>query len=104
MSLVQHVSAIEGVDHDPEAEIDEDFRPIARKISYDVLQTPSHPVPDEEQPPATPAYNVSAVKRLSKCGHRPCIPTLLNDLVKCRSSSPFWHVGPHQVSCLDTQL
>ncbi|OOQ83449.1 putative MFS transporter [Penicillium brasilianum] len=64
MSLVQHVSAIEGVDHDPEAEIDEDFRPIARKISYDVLQTPSHPVPDEEQPPATPAYNVSAAKRL----------------------------------------
>lgn len=104
MSLVQHVSALEGVDHDPEGEIEEDFRPIARKISYDVLQAPSQPVPVEEQPPATPAYKVSAAKRLSMCGDRLCNSTLLNDLVKHRSSSPFWHVGSRRVFCLDMQL
>lgn len=71
MSLVQHVSSLEGVDHDPVAEVDEDFTPIARKISYDVLQAPSHPVPVEEQPPATPAYKVSASKRLGMCGTPP---------------------------------
>ena len=65
MSLVQHVSSLEGVDHEPDAEFDEDFTTITRKISYDVLQPPSHSVPVEEQPPATPAYKVSAAKRLS---------------------------------------
>ncbi|KAF3398219.1 Protein FMP42 [Penicillium rolfsii] len=66
MSLVQHVSSLEGIDHEPDAEFDEDFTTITRKISYDVLQPPSHPVPVEEQPPATPAYKVSAAKRLTQ--------------------------------------
>ena len=68
MSLVQHVSSLEGVDHDPDAGIDEDFTPIARKISYDVLQAPSHTVPVDEQLPATAAYEVPVVKRLGMCG------------------------------------
>ncbi|KAJ5151431.1 uncharacterized protein N7482_010683 [Penicillium canariense] len=66
MSLVQHVSSLEGVDHDPDAGIDEDFTPIARKISYDVLQAPSHTVPVDEQLPATAAYEVPVVKRLAQ--------------------------------------
>jgi hypothetical protein len=99
MSLVQHVSALEGVDHEPEAQIDEDFTPIARKISYDVLQAPSQPMPVEEQPPATPAYKVSAAKRLSMYGVAHLKqPT---DIIKYRSSSRFWRVGLRQVSCLD---
>ena len=102
MSLVQHVSSLEGVDHDREAQIDEDFTPIARKISYDVLQAPSQPIPIEEQPPATPAYKVSVTKRLSMYGivHLKQ-PT---DIMKYRSSSQFWLVGSRQVSCLDMPL
>lgn len=64
MSLVQHVSLLEGVDQDTVAQVDEDFTPITRQISYDVLQPPSQPVPVEEQPPATPPYKVSALTRL----------------------------------------
>lgn len=101
MSLVQHVSSLEGVDHDPEAEIDEDFTPITRKISYDVLQPPSQPVPVEEQPPATPAYNVSAAKRLCMYGAVHFKP--MTDIVKRRLFSPFWRAGWHQVFCLDMQ-
>jgi hypothetical protein len=101
MSLVQHVSSLEGVDHDPEAEIDEDFTLITRKISYDVLQPPSQPVPVEEQPPATPAYKVSAAKRLSMYGAVHF--ELRTDIVKRRSSSPFWRAGWHLAFCLDMQ-
>lgn len=64
MSLVQHLSSVEGTDHDPEADFQYNGPVIARKISYDVLQPPSQPVPVEEQPPATPAYKVSASRRL----------------------------------------
>jgi hypothetical protein len=69
MSLAQHVSALEGVDYEPEPDLDEDFVPITRKISYDVL----HPAyaarePTAEQAlPATPAYNHSTVKRAGMC-------------------------------------
>ncbi|KAI2790796.1 hypothetical protein POX_c03645 [Penicillium oxalicum] len=66
MSLVQHVTPLEGVDVEPDVEIDEDFHPIARKISYDVLQPPTQPVPLEDQPPALPAYQVSAARRLAQ--------------------------------------
>lgn len=65
MSLVQHVSVLEGIDREPEVEVGEDFHPIARKISYDVLQPPSQVVPVAEQTPAsTPAYKHSFSKRL----------------------------------------
>lgn len=64
MSLVQHLSSVEGTDHDPEADFQYNGPVIARKISYDVLQPPSQPVPVEEQLPATPAYKVSASRRL----------------------------------------
>jgi hypothetical protein len=101
MSLVQHVSSLEGVDHDPVAEIDEDFTPITRKISYDVLQPPTQPVPVEEQPPATPAYKVSAAKRLSMCDAVHI--KSMADTVKRRSSSPFWRAGLRQVFCLGMQ-
>ncbi|KAJ5551450.1 Major facilitator superfamily domain general substrate transporter, partial [Penicillium sp. DV-2018c] len=66
MSLVQHVSAIDGIDREPEPDtIDEcDFAPIRRKISYDVLHRPTEPVPTADLRPGTPAYKHSTAKRL----------------------------------------
>lgn len=67
MSLVQHVSALEGVDREPEVELGEEFHPIARKISYDVLQPPSQAAPIAEHKPAfTPAYKHSVPKRIGR--------------------------------------
>ncbi|KAJ5299211.1 hypothetical protein N7476_010768 [Penicillium atrosanguineum] len=63
MSLVQHVSALEGVDFEPDPDVDEDFVPIARKISYDVLHPTYAASVVEAAPPATPAYKHSTVKR-----------------------------------------
>jgi len=62
MSLVQHVSALEGVDREPDPVLDDDFVPIARKISYDVLYPQNASTP-EQAPTATPAYEHSTVKR-----------------------------------------
>jgi hypothetical protein len=64
MSLIQHVSALEGIDREPETDIGEDFTPIRRKISYDVLQPPTQPVPVVEPAPGIPAYKHSAPKRI----------------------------------------
>lgn len=64
MSLVQHLSSVEGIDHDPEPDIVDELPVIGRKISYDVLQPQSRVVPVAEQPPATPAYKVSTPRRL----------------------------------------
>ncbi|KAJ5715403.1 Major facilitator superfamily domain general substrate transporter [Penicillium malachiteum] len=66
MSLVQHVSAIEGIDRDPELESREDALSIRRKISYDVLQTPSLTPAVAEQVPGTPAYKHSSAKRIAQ--------------------------------------
>lgn len=67
MSLLQHVSVLEGIDREPEVEVGEDFHPIARKISYDVLQPPSQAVPvAEETPASTPPYKHSTTKRLGR--------------------------------------
>lgn len=67
MSLVQHVSVLEGVDREPEVDVGDDFHPIARKISYDVLQPPNQAPPIAEQTaPSTPAYKHSVAKRLGK--------------------------------------
>lgn len=70
MSLVQHVSVLEGIDREPEVDVGEDFHPIARKISYDVLQPPNHGAPTAEQTaptaPSTPAYKHSVSKRLGR--------------------------------------
>ncbi|PYH91378.1 MFS transporter [Aspergillus ellipticus CBS 707.79] len=74
MSLVQHVSSIEGVDREPEWDSLEDsltitpvpgdpFVPMHRKISYDVLLQPQA-VPDETS--RTPAYKVPTVKRVAQ--------------------------------------
>jgi len=63
MSLVQHVSAIDGIDREPEAE-ETDFLSIRRKISYDILQ-PNEGIPVAELRPGTPAYEHSPTKRLS---------------------------------------
>ncbi|KAA8651384.1 uncharacterized protein ATNIH1004_000266 [Aspergillus tanneri] len=71
MSLVQHVSAIDGVDREPEPDGDatyttevasnlDSLAPIRRKISYDILPQ-SHPETGDKQ--ATPAYKVSNIKR-----------------------------------------
>lgn len=64
MSLVQHVSVLEGIDREPELDIGEDFPSIRRKISYDVLQPPAQPVPAVESAPGVPAYKHSAPRRL----------------------------------------
>lgn len=66
MSLVQHVSALEGIDREPEPDVAEDGLSIKRKISYDVLQPPSLPLPVADQVPRTPAYKHSTFKRLGK--------------------------------------
>ncbi|KAJ5770940.1 uncharacterized protein N7511_002991 [Penicillium nucicola] len=64
MSLVQHVSVIDGVDREPEPDVAEDFVSIRRKISYDVLQPPTEGIPVAELRPGTPAYKHSPVKRI----------------------------------------
>ncbi|KAJ5548421.1 hypothetical protein N7513_005655 [Penicillium frequentans] len=66
MSLVQHVSALEGIDREPESDVGEDFPSIRRKISYDVLQPPTQPVPVVESAPGVPAYKHSAPRRLAQ--------------------------------------
>ncbi|KAJ5101395.1 Major facilitator superfamily domain general substrate transporter [Penicillium alfredii] len=64
MSLVQHVSALEGFDREPDPDAPDDFAPIRRTISYDVLQPPSQTVPVAVQRPGTPAYKHSDIKRI----------------------------------------
>ncbi|KAF9883928.1 hypothetical protein FE257_002671 [Aspergillus nanangensis] len=71
MSLVHHVTPLEGIDREPEPFDDtdttaitaqlEDFNPIRRKISYDVI--PSQiPVIDDKA--GTPAYKISTATRI----------------------------------------
>ncbi|KAJ5295020.1 hypothetical protein PENANT_c037G09580 [Penicillium antarcticum] len=64
MSLVQHVSVIDGVDREPEPDVAEDFVPIRRKISYDVLQPPTEGIPVAELRPGIPAYEHSPLRRI----------------------------------------
>ncbi|CAG8364682.1 unnamed protein product [Penicillium salamii] len=64
MSLVQHLSAIDGVDREPEADEGEDFISIRRKISYDVLQPPNEGIPVAELRPGSLAYDHSPSKRI----------------------------------------
>jgi hypothetical protein len=64
MSLVQHVSVVDGVDRELEPDVAEDFAPIRRKISYDVLQPPTEAMPVAELRPGTPAYKHSPAKRI----------------------------------------
>lgn len=68
MSLVQHVSAIDGVDRepDPDPADDYEFVSIRRKISYDVIQPPNEVIPVAELRPGTPAYKHSPAKRIGK--------------------------------------
>ncbi|KAL2832487.1 major facilitator superfamily domain-containing protein [Aspergillus cavernicola] len=68
MSLVQHVSALEGVDRSLETHEEEPldgvcdgFEPIKRKISYDLFPQPISVVEDKA---ATPQYKVSTAKRI----------------------------------------
>ncbi|RAK96983.1 putative MFS transporter [Aspergillus ibericus CBS 121593] len=71
MSLVQHVSVIEGVDREPDPQDDstiatavmgEPCALVRRKISYDVLQ----PQPVALDSSGTPAYQVSTAKRIAQ--------------------------------------
>ncbi|EAU37148.1 conserved hypothetical protein [Aspergillus terreus NIH2624] len=75
MSLVHHVSPLDGVDREPEpaddvtdtTAIDNDLdslAPIRRKISYDVIQTSQPPVVDDKS--GTPAYKVSTATRIAQ--------------------------------------
>lgn len=64
MSLVQHVSAIDGVDCEPEPADLEGFEPIRRKISYDLFPPPpALPVDDKS---GLAPYKVSNVRRGGK--------------------------------------
>lgn len=63
MSLVQHLSAIDGIDREPEDEGD-DFHSIRRKLSYDVSQSPNESIPIAERRPGIPAYEQSPEKRI----------------------------------------
>ena len=65
MSLVQHLSAIDGVDREPEADEGDDYISIRRKISYDVLQPPNEGIPVAELRPGSLAYDHSPTKRIS---------------------------------------
>lgn len=77
MSLVQHVSALEGIDREPEPDaVEEILCPVRRKISYDVLQPPSQSLAVDHVP-GTPAYKHSPVKRFGEAiphcvQSRPC--------------------------------
>lgn len=74
MSLVQHVSAIDGIDRELEPDLvdDCDFVPIRRKISYDVIQPPSDAIPVAETRPGTPAYKHSTTKRIGMSSSAQC--------------------------------
>ncbi|KAJ5156329.1 Major facilitator superfamily domain general substrate transporter [Penicillium capsulatum] len=68
MSLVQHVSALEGIDRDPEIDLSEEsLPPIRRKISYSLIQSSCHGS-DLEQTTGTPAYKHSPLKRFAQVG------------------------------------
>ena len=70
MSLVQHVSAVEGVDRDVDFDIDTvSFHPLGRRnsraslaLSYD--PTPFNDAKDEERLPPIGAYEVPRNKRI----------------------------------------
>ncbi|TVY82997.1 Protein FMP42 [Lachnellula suecica] len=62
MSLVQHITATEGVDENQLISADqEDLKPISLVLSYD----PAPPPPEEEQS-HVPAYKISTVKRAAQ--------------------------------------
>ncbi|PYH79550.1 MFS general substrate transporter [Aspergillus uvarum CBS 121591] len=74
MSLVQHVSAIEGADREPDPHDDstittavtsEHYGSIRRKISYDFFPPPPPPI-EEELHSGTPAYKVPTATRLAQ--------------------------------------
>ncbi|RAK81315.1 putative MFS transporter [Aspergillus fijiensis CBS 313.89] len=74
MSLVQHVSAIEGADREPDPHDDstittavtsEHYGSIRRKISYDFFPPPQPPI-EEELHSGTPAYKVPTATRLAQ--------------------------------------
>lgn len=86
MSLIQHVTAFEGVDWEPEAVEDDDssfLLPLSRQIShtslrgsirhrrtsisYDPVIAPEHEI---KKKALRPAYRVPAGKRLGKCSTR----------------------------------
>lgn len=77
MSLVQHVSAVEGVDRDVDFDIDTvSFHPLGRRnsraslaLSYD--PTPFNDAKDEERLPPIGAYEVPRNKRIgTSCPNR----------------------------------
>lgn len=63
MSLVQHLSAIDGIDREAEDESDE-FPSIRRKLSYDVSQSPNESIPIAERRPGIPPYEQSPKMRI----------------------------------------
>lgn len=72
MSLVQHVSAVEGIDRERDEDIDVASliltKTLSHKLSYDILPIhPQHvPIPIPEKLDGVGAYEVSTVKRFGK--------------------------------------
>lgn len=74
MSLVQHVSAVEGIDRERDVELDVASlllsKTLSHKLSYDLL--PKHVEHIPEKLDSAAAYEVSTVKRLGK-SRSPCV-------------------------------
>lgn len=64
MSLVRHISPIEGVDRDHVPSSQEPYKPIRRQLSYDAFPQPADSAQDKAR---IAAYKASVSKRLGKC-------------------------------------
>lgn len=63
MSLVQHVSSLDGVDRQDLLSSEEPANSIRRELSYDAFPRKTSPKDDEL---GIPAYKVSVAKRIGK--------------------------------------
>lgn len=97
MSLVQHVSALEGVDRTVEAPEDDlsvngtvGHGSIKRKISYDVFP---QPVPVIEDVSTTAPYKVSSGKRLGMTRRHCRVLSASNMTFQLRYLPPYWLAG-----------
>lgn len=63
MSLIQHVSSIEGVDRELPPDVDDaPGKTVRRVLSYDAFPRPS----EDDLQPSVAAYKVSTLKRAGK--------------------------------------
>lgn len=65
MSLVQHLSATDGVDRVPEPTYPEQTKTVRRVLSYDAFPQEPEPVEYKSEPELAP-YKVSTAKRIGE--------------------------------------